>query len=166
MCSSDLGVALAQGFDQRLQLGFAAGHGGALGWPDFTNAAAMPSCAADGGGSLTAHPITRPGGADPRPVLLCGYYGEHNLGDDALLEALLSQLPAGVTPLPNLDGVRTTITPNSSAYWGLTLMTPNAGNANSLTYYTPGSGPFGAFVTPVLGVSASCSPGRRAGCWR
>ena len=59
----------------------------------------MPSCAADGGGSLTAHPITRPGVADPRPVLLCGYYGEHNLGDDALLEALLSQLPAGVTPL-------------------------------------------------------------------
>ena len=28
-------------------------------------------------------------------VLLCGYYGEHNLGDDALLEVLLSQLPAG-----------------------------------------------------------------------
>jgi polysaccharide pyruvyl transferase CsaB len=34
-----------------------------------------------------------------RPVLLCGYYGEHNLGDDALLEALLGQLPAAVTPL-------------------------------------------------------------------
>lgn len=33
------------------------------------------------------------------PVLLCGYYGEHNLGDDALLQVLLSQLPAGVTPL-------------------------------------------------------------------
>ncbi|MEN9388286.1 MAG: polysaccharide pyruvyl transferase CsaB [Cyanobacteriota bacterium] len=32
-------------------------------------------------------------------VLLCGYYGEHNLGDDALLEALLTQLPAAVTPL-------------------------------------------------------------------
>jgi polysaccharide pyruvyl transferase CsaB len=30
-------------------------------------------------------------------VLLCGYYGEHNLGDDALLEALLSLLPPGVT---------------------------------------------------------------------
>ena len=30
--------------------------------------------------------------------LLCGYYGEHNLGDDALLEALLLQLPAGVQP--------------------------------------------------------------------
>lgn len=34
-----------------------------------------------------------------RSVLLCGYYGEHNLGDDALLEALLHQLPASVTPL-------------------------------------------------------------------
>lgn len=33
------------------------------------------------------------------PVLLCGYYGEHNLGDDALLQALLAQLPAGCTPL-------------------------------------------------------------------
>ena len=30
-----------------------------------------------------------------RRVLLCGYYGEHNLGDDALLEVLLGQLPAG-----------------------------------------------------------------------
>lgn len=28
-------------------------------------------------------------------LLLCGYYGEHNLGDDALLEVLLAQLPAG-----------------------------------------------------------------------
>lgn len=34
-----------------------------------------------------------------QPVLLCGYYGEHNLGDDALLQALLAQLPNGVTPL-------------------------------------------------------------------
>ena len=32
-------------------------------------------------------------------VLLCGYYGEHNLGDDALLDALLAQLPPSVTPL-------------------------------------------------------------------
>jgi len=32
-------------------------------------------------------------------VLLCGYYGEHNLGDDALLEVLLSQLPPGWEPL-------------------------------------------------------------------
>lgn len=31
-----------------------------------------------------------------KSVLLCGYYGEHNLGDDALLEVALSQLPAGV----------------------------------------------------------------------
>ena len=31
-----------------------------------------------------------------QPVLLCGYYGEHNLGDDALLESLLQQLPSGV----------------------------------------------------------------------
>ena len=34
-----------------------------------------------------------------QPVLLCGYYGEHNLGDDALLEVLLGQLPEGCTPL-------------------------------------------------------------------
>ena len=34
-----------------------------------------------------------------QPVLLCGYYGEHNLGDDALLEVLLNQLPLSVTPL-------------------------------------------------------------------
>ena len=32
-------------------------------------------------------------------ALLCGYYGEHNLGDDALLEVLLSQLPVGWEPL-------------------------------------------------------------------
>jgi polysaccharide pyruvyl transferase CsaB len=32
-------------------------------------------------------------------VLLCGYYGEHNIGDDALLEVLLAQLPDGCTPL-------------------------------------------------------------------
>jgi polysaccharide pyruvyl transferase CsaB len=31
-------------------------------------------------------------------VLLCGYYGEHNLGDDALLQVALGQLPAGVIP--------------------------------------------------------------------
>lgn len=41
--------------------------------------------------------------ADPqelcKKVLLCGYYGEHNLGDDALLEVLLSQLPQGWEPL-------------------------------------------------------------------
>ena len=30
--------------------------------------------------------------------LLCGYYGEHNIGDDALLQALLSGLPAEAKP--------------------------------------------------------------------
>ncbi|MEB3318643.1 MAG: polysaccharide pyruvyl transferase CsaB [Cyanobacteriota bacterium] len=34
----------------------------------------------------------------PRRPLLCGYYGEHNLGDDALLEVLLSQLPSDCEP--------------------------------------------------------------------
>ena len=38
--------------------------------------------------------------AQNRPtVLVCGYYGEHNLGDDALLQVLLEQLPAGITPV-------------------------------------------------------------------
>ncbi len=32
-------------------------------------------------------------------VLVCGYYGEHNLGDDALLQVLLAQLPPAVQPL-------------------------------------------------------------------
>ena len=35
----------------------------------------------------------------PRRILLCGYYGEHNLGDDALLEVLNKQLPAEWQPL-------------------------------------------------------------------
>ena len=30
--------------------------------------------------------------------LLCGYYGEHNIGDDALLQALLGALPAEAKP--------------------------------------------------------------------
>ena len=30
--------------------------------------------------------------------LLCGYYGEHNIGDDALLQALLRSLPAEAKP--------------------------------------------------------------------
>jgi polysaccharide pyruvyl transferase CsaB len=42
-------------------------------------------------------------GNPPQPqrprVLLCGYYGEHNLGDDALLQVLLTQLPEGIEPL-------------------------------------------------------------------
>jgi len=32
-------------------------------------------------------------------VLICGYYGEHNLGDDALLAVLLDQLPQGCRPV-------------------------------------------------------------------
>jgi polysaccharide pyruvyl transferase CsaB len=34
-----------------------------------------------------------------RRPLICGYYGEHNLGDDALLEVLLGNLPPGTEPL-------------------------------------------------------------------
>jgi polysaccharide pyruvyl transferase CsaB len=41
----------------------------------------------------------RDSAAADRRVLLCGYYGEHNLGDDALLQVLLDQLPAGWRPL-------------------------------------------------------------------
>ena len=33
-----------------------------------------------------------------RSVMLCGYYGEHNLGDDALLSVLLGELPDGWSP--------------------------------------------------------------------
>jgi polysaccharide pyruvyl transferase CsaB len=40
----------------------------------------------------------RDSAVSPPRVLLCGYYGEHNLGDDALLEVLLRQLPKGWTP--------------------------------------------------------------------
>ena len=36
--------------------------------------------------------------SSPRGILLCGYYGEHNLGDDALLEVLNKQLPQGWQP--------------------------------------------------------------------
>ena len=36
--------------------------------------------------------------AQPLQPLLVGYYGEHNLGDDALLEVLLSQLPPDCRP--------------------------------------------------------------------
>ena len=31
--------------------------------------------------------------SEPASLLLCGYYGEHNLGDDALLQVLLQALP-------------------------------------------------------------------------
>jgi len=49
---------------------------------------------------ITAEPSRPdPGASGGGKVLLCGYYGEHNLGDDALLEVLLSQLPAGWEPL-------------------------------------------------------------------
>ena len=41
----------------------------------------------------------RPSADSPSRVLLCGYYGEHNLGDDALLQVLLDQLPASLVPL-------------------------------------------------------------------
>ena len=34
-----------------------------------------------------------------RTLLLCGYYGESNLGDDALLQVLLQQIPAGFSLL-------------------------------------------------------------------
>jgi polysaccharide pyruvyl transferase CsaB len=34
-----------------------------------------------------------------RRPMVCGYYGEHNLGDDALLEVLLQGLPADCSPL-------------------------------------------------------------------
>ena len=36
---------------------------------------------------------------DGGAVLICGYYGEHNLGDDALLAVLLQSLPKGWTPI-------------------------------------------------------------------
>jgi polysaccharide pyruvyl transferase CsaB len=42
-----------------------------------------------------------PASLSPSPCrpLLVGYYGEHNLGDDALLEVLLGQLPAAAQPV-------------------------------------------------------------------
>jgi polysaccharide pyruvyl transferase CsaB len=42
-----------------------------------------------------------PSSSTPGPCrpLLVGYYGEHNLGDDALLEVLLEQLPADAEPI-------------------------------------------------------------------
>ena len=35
----------------------------------------------------------------PQSVLLCRYYGEHNIGDDALLQALLGELPQSLNPV-------------------------------------------------------------------
>ena len=49
--------------------------------------------------TAVAPPMRPPAPPSAAPVLLCGYYGEHNLGDDALLQALLAQLPPGCTPL-------------------------------------------------------------------
>jgi polysaccharide pyruvyl transferase CsaB len=48
---------------------------------------------------LTREAEVAGGGKQQSRVLLCGYYGEHNLGDDALLQVLLSQLPASLEPL-------------------------------------------------------------------
>ena len=45
-------------------------------------------------------------------VLLCGYYGEHNLGDDALLQVLASQIPADwnlVVTARDADAVRSLV---------------------------------------------------------
>jgi polysaccharide pyruvyl transferase CsaB len=49
----------------------------------------------------SARELPSPPTADNRArrPLLCGYYGEHNLGDDALLSVLLAQLPSSVQPL-------------------------------------------------------------------
>jgi polysaccharide pyruvyl transferase CsaB len=46
--------------------------------------------------SVPLPPSSTPGPCRP---LLVGYYGEHNLGDDALLEVLLQQLPAEAEPI-------------------------------------------------------------------
>ena len=47
------------------------------------------------GATFGKTPMPRSG---PASLLLCGYYGEHNLGDDALLQVLLQGLP-GSAPL-------------------------------------------------------------------
>ncbi|MFM1799896.1 MAG: hypothetical protein RLZZ117_2174 [Cyanobacteriota bacterium] len=50
-------------------------------------------------GRSQKHPVGMAATKKPGRPLLCGYYGEHNLGDDALLEVLLSQLPPACEPL-------------------------------------------------------------------
>ncbi|MEJ6586203.1 MAG: polysaccharide pyruvyl transferase CsaB [Synechococcus sp. ChSW.bin.154] len=52
--------------------------------------------------------------SSPRRILLCGYYGEHNLGDDALLEVLNKQLPKGWQPVITANDASAvqTIVPN------------------------------------------------------
>jgi polysaccharide pyruvyl transferase CsaB len=50
------------------------------------------------GPSVAPHPLPVPFSSPCRPLLV-GYYGEHNLGDDALLAVLLAQLPAAAEPL-------------------------------------------------------------------
>ncbi len=54
--------------------------------------------------------------SSPRRILLCGYYGEHNLGDDALLEVLNGQLPQGWQPLITAHDAAAvqTVIPNGS----------------------------------------------------
>ena len=54
--------------------------------------------------------------SSPRRILLCGYYGEHNLGDDALLEVLNEQLPKGWQAMITAHDVSAvqTIVPNAT----------------------------------------------------
>jgi len=49
--------------------------------------------------ALPSAPLASSPVPGPCRPLLVGYYGEHNLGDDALLEVLLQQLPAGAEPI-------------------------------------------------------------------
>ena len=49
--------------------------------------------------ATTSPNLAAMGTSSPAPLLLCGYYGEHNLGDDALLAVLLNQLGPDVPVL-------------------------------------------------------------------
>ncbi len=60
-------------------------------WPAAMVHSLPPSARDRPQASAEAHRTHRP--------LLCGYYGEHNLGDDALLRVLLDQLPSHLQPL-------------------------------------------------------------------